>query len=456
MATYAEFNASLTKNLLDTVDKIAYIDILTDGILEGFKNFDDSYELTSYLSNALTKFARSISFGIDHWKRIVEHKDFNAGFFEVRRFPYFHIDSIEWKKANADKFIALYERKVKLAPNPANSDNKNEVSDSREVDHSREVGTTVDNREVDAYRAEIVGDVILKSYNDMEEQEHKQIKAENNYHSWKLLPAHTYDAVNRPIKLIRIYNHFLVQSEKNKLIDRDEILCMLRDIIARSLISPILCHIIKDKMVCNIIDKLLKQDKKTKTYMIYALQYCFYILRHEETISKNQLRLNNRSIFDLESAHNLPRFNINMLPTEHPSASLQENKSAVHQVHIDSHPYLNLMFGSEHMPFATTTQYCPFYLCGEREIVSTIEFQRRFLLVTNGIFNGIDLEKYNCGITGSILIPCVSVNPLEKRFSSNDENFSLYLDWVKTTKWFINATTNDLPAKDIEFLMYIH
>jgi hypothetical protein len=58
------------------------------------------------------------------------------------------------------------------------------------------------------------------------------------------------------------------------------------------------------------------------------------------------------------------------------------------------------------------------YVSGKRRQTTKGEFHERFRVMTGGMFENIDLSTYDSCVTGSSLVPCVSINPLEANYSS--------------------------------------
>jgi hypothetical protein len=156
--------------------------------------------------------------------------------------------------------------------------------------------------------------------------------------------------------------------------------------ISKLVVSPLTCEIIKKKEVWDFLTPLLK-DKDFYDRIMYILYYANWTLYHEELLMKAKVLNNYRVLFTLSEASRMP--------------------SATY-THLHQNPYLVPVYD-----ITTVHTRIPFYLEGKRSIVDEATFKMRFKIATGGCFEGIDFKKYNASITGSILVPCVHVSPLE-------------------------------------------
>lgn len=166
------------------------------------------------------------------------------------------------------------------------------------------------------------------------------------------------------------------------------------------LLSPYNCSIIHSvdfwrwlKQKMTVSDLANEQDQIAKSLLQelvkYCLSYALYIFRHEETIMFSKVIRGHRTILSIDSTSEWPYFNVHPL----------------------RNPYVLQLTGNSPM-----MNCVPFYLHGERRICTKAEFLRRFNLATGGAFKGIDLKQLGAAVTGSILIPCAHVSPLESDF----------------------------------------
>jgi hypothetical protein len=222
------------------------------------------------------------------------------------------------------------------------------------------------------YPNEINNEFTINNLNKDYKEEITLINKNNNFLEISVLDEAEYPDMVRYEKILR----FLVDNKLN-----DQAIIM----VCRLMLSHKDCHIIKNNYALNILNNLEELKK-------YCLFYSMYLLRQEETIMFNNINNSSRIIFSLEEAHNMPNYST---------------------VNLDINPYVTQLTDNTNI-----YKTMPFYLYGKRFINSTSEFNRRFKLVTGGIFEGINLRELNAAITGSILIPCILKSPLEHDFDS--------------------------------------
>jgi len=231
----------------------------------------------------------------------------------------------------------------------------------------------------------------------------------NNYLSWQILSIKQYSLKKQILLITTLYNIG---------VKRQALLLFLQ-----MLQSPLTCHICKVseiwKLFANDLSNAVIND-----ITAYSLSYAMYILRQEETVMFSKVNDKYRVLFTLEEASSLPTFNT---------------------MHIEQSPYI--------IPLTDETRLSSsmiFHLIGKRRLCTSDEFKRRFILATGGAFEGIDLADINAAITGSILVPCVHISPLEELFTNCDwdRSRSFHMDYPYMVN---NPTTDD----DIKFLNYL-
>lgn len=178
------------------------------------------------------------------------------------------------------------------------------------------------------------------------------------------------------------------------------------------------CHVIKDSRTWLLLEP---EKYKLINTIINCLTYALYLLKYEDTMIKEPT-LECRQIFTLEQASTLPK----------------------HNTSYEKCPY-NILYEPKELT-------SPFYLVGNiRKINNFDVFKRRFELITRGVFNGINLKELNMVVTGSTLIPCAGVSPLEdltvgtstREFIYDDE---FYKNLNSKEKEFVNYTEFYYPS----------
>ena len=220
------------------------------------------------------------------------------------------------------------------------------------------------------YPDEIACDFENNSANKDYKNEINLITKNNNYLEVSKLDINEYPDIKKYISILE----FLINNKLN-----NQAIIM----VCRLMLSYNDCHIIKNSYIWSILNNL--EDIKR-----YCLYYSMYLLRHEETIMFNNISNKDRVIFTLEEASCMPNYSM---------------------VDLDINPYITQLTDNTNI-----NKTIPFYLYGKRYINNKDEFNKRFKLVTGGIFEGINLKELNASITGSILIPCALNSPLEYDF----------------------------------------
>jgi hypothetical protein len=155
------------------------------------------------------------------------------------------------------------------------------------------------------------------------------------------------------------------------------------------MMRPDTCHIIK----ANGFRGLFPFDFDGARMYQYGMYYALNVLRHEETVLFSKITVKHRSVFAHEAALRIPKG---------------------HGV-ITEDPHIQQLTSTKRV--ASTM---PFYLNGPRRLTTSAEFERRFQLATGGCLAGVNLASMNAAVSGSILIPCVSISPLEDNFRGGD------------------------------------
>ncbi len=193
----------------------------------------------------------------------------------------------------------------------------------------------------------------------------------------------------------------------------------------RLCITPSCCHIIKSAEAWNLINPMIN-DIHAKKIVMYSMYYAQYIFRHESTKMFSQVRRSYRIIYTLTEAQALPDS---------------------HKLHIESDPYI------QQLPDDTfISQTVPFYLREKRLIADSKTIYRRLFLATGGALMGINMKDFKAALTGSILIPCITISPLEKLRKG------MRMDTVRKVRGYVpthDPRYYDLTDDDHDFLLYL-
>lgn len=146
--------------------------------------------------------------------------------------------------------------------------------------------------------------------------------------------------------------------------------------------------VVHNSTIVKYIGEILTDTKYVQYADIirHALFYSMYILKHEETICR-QPTVVNRFVLTLDEAVEIQKYH-----------ALDSTRTS---------PLLVMapIYGSAH------ESYCPYYLKGERRLVSLDEFHRRFDLVVDPAIRRLQKWK-NVAVVGSTLVSCIADNKL--------------------------------------------
>ena len=223
--------------------------------------------------------------------------------------------------------------------------------------------------------------------NNLVKIEKKLVQNEHNFNVYKPIIPENYENIFPIINLLEILVSLNLHDLKQQ-------------IIFYLLLNPNYIHIIKESKFWDIIYNC--PDANFHKLINYCYYYTLYLFRQEEILMFNNVPINTRVIFSLNEAAKLPNYT----------------------VHIERNPYIQQLTDELNL-----YETIPFYINEKRKILNEEQFNNRFLIATGGIFKDINLKELNCSITGSILIPCVHINPLENNF--NNSEFKINYDKFK-------------------------
>ena len=242
--------------------------------------------------------------------------------------------------------------------------------------------------------------------------EHIVSQKHNNFMSYPVLNPSQYGNINEYISYIKILIKLKLQAEA-------------LEVFLRLCITPSSCHVIKSIDLWKLLNPIIV-DINAYNIVMYALYYAQYIFRHENTKMFSQVRRSYRILHTLDEAHYLPNSNI---------------------LHVERDPYIQQLPDDIFI-----TQTLPFYLREKRDIADYKTMSRRLFLATGGALVGIDMKEMKAALSGSILIPCVTISPLEELRKG------MYMDTSRKVRGY--TPTHDskyykLTDEDRDFLVYL-
>ena len=200
------------------------------------------------------------------------------------------------------------------------------------------------------------------------------IDAETNQNDFKPLHPHEYSASRAFVQEITQLVEMKLEAQAAQL-------------FKFLMLSPTHFHIVRESALW----QLFGGQRAIMAELSYILYYNMYLMRQEEWLLYHNVDLRHRALFTLAEAQALPNSK---------------------KFRIEFTPYMQTL------PIDVPIQRAiPFYLQGFRSICSPEVFARRFTLATCGAFQGLNLADYRAAVTGSIMIPCAHINPLEDLFA---------------------------------------
>lgn len=137
---------------------------------------------------------------------------------------------------------------------------------------------------------------------------------------------------------------------------------------------------------------------KNNMIIDYIVMYANYIIRYDEIMAPRKILDYGRIFNKIEDYYNIPSFN---------------NRN------VNLHPFLNIYNDGY------KTRSLPFYIGADNRKINSREiFEKRFEIITRGIFKNIDMKKYKAVFTGSLLVACAATNPIEREYVT----FDCYID----------------------------
>lgn len=235
-------------------------------------------------------------------------------------------------------------------------------------------------------------------------------KHHNNFMGYSILNPKYYENVDNYINCL--FNLIYIKEINYSL-----------EALLRLCLTPSCVHIIKHKRFKELVKIFTDHDLITKDIINYVMYYSNYIIRHENIRMFSKVSRSYRVLYTYEELY---------------------NQIDTNNIHIERDPYIQQLPGDTFI-----SQTTPFYLRRKRKINSKEVFKRRFFLATGGALENIDLKKFKASVSGSILLPCITDSPLEKRFYGKRIDTSRKIKNIEAHSYY------KLSEDDISFLTYL-
>ena len=202
------------------------------------------------------------------------------------------------------------------------------------------------------------------------------------------------------------------------------------------IISKDYCHLVLNNKV--ILDKMKDIFNKYSALYKYLLGYAFITLYIEENIFKNKTTLNDRFVFDIDTANKLPVFPFCY--------------TDIHQ-----NPYFPVMISKNEMKLEKNYLSMTSMNYDGYGITNLTEFKKRINMFTTGtidknIFDGIDWKHF--AITGSIMVATLQNRPILLDYVY-DNNKSELDNWMTFFKIYYENSDIDLMCNKNNVFEYM-
>ena len=373
------FHDSVLNKILDNTPPSFTFNQLID-ILSISTKFFDNIDLSNNVTKRIELWVKSLGKYSYTWIELLDKPDYGLELFKKRFWPYFNVECKDWQNLASDI------RRNAEYPNQLDSSFNDAKSERDEI-----------NRDY------------LDEYNISQKY--------NNFLGYLVLNPSQYPNVDSIIKILNTLNDLNLKF-------------LMFESILRLLITPSICHIVKDMRIWDLINPLFSSDKKYKEIFMHYFYYAMYILNHEDTVMFSQIRRTYRIIFTHMEAILMP---------------------ISYMYHIEQDPYIQQITGD-----VSIIQSVPYYLRCERYIHAIEVFEKRFYLATGGALTNIHLSEYKAAVSGSILVPCLAYIELEKYFRDVRFNTSRSIKTsIKYNDNLYKPTNTKLSETEKDFMSYL-
>lgn len=194
----------------------------------------------------------------------------------------------------------------------------------------------------------------------------------------------------------------------NSILDNLEDEYEIYNLIVSLLISKRYCHLVLRNIL--LLKKFSYIIEKYNLAIKYAMCYAWICMYSEECIKKSYIKEDDRFVFTIDEAYNLPKFTF----------KLEELRANPYYSFLVSEEISNL----KNNIMGVNVEDLRLGVC------DLVEFRRRCNIFISGdesinILDGVDMS--NLGITGSIIPACVTLfNPLQTKFNSLERYYDEY------------------------------
>lgn len=202
-----------------------------------------------------------------------------------------------------------------------------------------------------------------------------EIEQTTNYGKFK------YDNTPRD----KLYEDFFILSDDN----------MGIEYLLACMISKKYFHHILTTKVFSKLNNILAKNPRLGKIVKYAMKYMFCMLLKIERINGKNIDKDSPCIIEEDVFRELPTF--------------QEEE-------LETLPYFTEIYSDKR--YGHLREVLLMYVPGKRGFVDRKTFFFRLDIVSDGLLTKVDLGKHDAFLTGSSLVPCIAINPLEKNYDT--------------------------------------
>jgi hypothetical protein len=237
------FHDSVLNKILDNTPTSFTFNQLID-ILSVSTKFFDNIDLSNNITKRIELWVKSLGKYSYTWIELLDKPDYGLELFKKRFWPYFNVECKDWQNLASDiRRNAEYPNQLDSSFNDAKSER----------------------------------DEINRDYLD----EYNVSQKYNNFLGYQVLNPSQYPNMDSIIKILNTLNDLNLKF-------------LMFESILRLLITPSICHIVKDSRLWDLINPLFSSDKKYKEIFMHYFYYCPVIVRSTAPLSVSSMNCAHR------------------------------------------------------------------------------------------------------------------------------------------------------------------
>ena len=250
---------SVFMKILDNVSSSFTFNQILNMLSKG-NNYFEKLEISTKMTKRINIWVKNLGKYSYTWTELLDKPNYGLEVFKTRFWPFFTIDSKEWKLISMLVLRDSY-------PN-----------------------------QQDCVVSDINGKDSLTEIKNDYKSEYEISQKYNNFLGYTIMNPEDYPDMNNLILKLRILKKLNLK-------------LLMFEAILRLLITPTTCHIIKETQLWKLVNPLFNDRQSGNLYksmFFHYMYYCMFILNHEDMIIFSQIRRNYRIIFTHTEAINMP------------------------------------------------------------------------------------------------------------------------------------------------------